>query len=33
MTNIQYLYGETGTIHKVKNCDFFSESKVSKEQR
>ncbi len=33
MTNIQYSYGGTGTIRKVKNCDFFSGSKVSKEQR
>jgi len=33
MTNIQYSYGGTGTIRKVKNCDFFPGSKVSKEQR
>ena len=33
MTNIQYSYRGTETIRKVKNCDFFSESKVSKEQR
>jgi hypothetical protein len=33
MTNIQYSYGGTGTIRKVKNCDFFPGIQVSKEQR
>ena len=33
MKNIQYSYGGTGTIHEVKNCDFFPGIKVSKEQR
>ena len=33
MTNIQYSYGGNGTTCTVKNCDFFPEVKVSKEQR
>ena len=33
MTNIQYSYGGSGTIRKVKNCDFLPGIKVSKEQR
>jgi hypothetical protein len=33
MKNIQYSYGGNGTIREVKNCDFFSGIKVSKEQR
>ena len=33
MTNIQYSYGGNGTTCTVKNCDFFSEVKVSKKQR
>ena len=33
MTNIQYSYGGNGTTRTVKNCDFFSGVKVSKEQQ
>ena len=33
MTNIQYSYGGSGTIHMVKNCDFFPGIEVSKEER
>ena len=30
MTNIQYSYGGNGTMRKVKNCDFFLDSKFSR---
>ena len=33
MSNIQYLYEGNGTIHTIKNYDFFSRLKVIKEQR
>lgn len=32
LTNVQYLYGGNDTIRIVKNCDFFSGIKVSKEE-
>ncbi|RHZ78932.1 hypothetical protein Glove_154g37 [Diversispora epigaea] len=33
MKNIQYSYGENGTIRTIKNCEFFPDIKVSKGQR
>ncbi|CAB4381019.1 unnamed protein product [Rhizophagus irregularis] len=33
LTNIQYSYGGNGTIRTVKNCEFFPNISVIKEQR